>query len=54
MDVNQYLLYLSHSWLSNHVDLNIALWDHLWAQCRFLVDHNELGIHRSSSPVSKI
>jgi hypothetical protein len=42
MDQKQYLLYLSHSWQAEHVDLNIALWDHLWAGCRFLVDDNEL------------
>ena len=42
MDQKQYLLYLSHSWQAEHVDLNIALWDHLWAECRFLVDDNAL------------
>ena len=41
MDTRQQLLYFCHSWFPEHVDLNIAIWEHLWAECRFLVDHNE-------------
>jgi hypothetical protein len=41
MDRPQYTLYFSHSWLPEHVDLNLAFWDHLWADCLLLVDENE-------------
>ena len=42
MNSPQYLLYLSHSWLPEHVDANIALWDQLHADCCFLADDNRL------------
>jgi hypothetical protein len=39
----QYVSYFSHSWLPEHVDLNLLFWDHLWAAgCRLLVDDNEV------------
>jgi hypothetical protein len=37
----QYTLYLSHSWLAAHVDINIAVWDHLWRDTLLLVDDNQ-------------
>jgi hypothetical protein len=41
MNNPQYVLYFSHSWLPEHVDLNITLWAHLWEHCRLLVDDNQ-------------
>lgn len=41
MDRPQYSLYLSHSWLPEHVDLNIALWDCLWEDVLMHADDNQ-------------
>lgn len=40
MDSQQYLAYLSHSWRSEHIDLNISLWEQLWSDCWLRVDDN--------------
>ena len=40
MNRPQYVLYFSHSWRPEHVDLNLAFWDHLWADCLLLADEN--------------
>ena len=41
MSKPQYALYLSHSWLPEHVDLNISLWDYVWDDVLMYVDDNE-------------
>jgi hypothetical protein len=40
-DLTRCSLYYSHSWLSQDVDLNLAVWDSIWTHCRLMVDSKQ-------------